>query len=156
MRTRRFDVRLFGYERSAVNDRLAELERELQDSKSEAGRLRARLSQAESQKEELSVTVAAMRRQQIQMVSRSGMGEPVSVIVGPADSLGLITGLIDALEGSPHFSAQFRVFRDGFYRVDGQAHDRANLLGWLKGQTGVRDVSADEETLHVLPRGVSA
>jgi hypothetical protein len=147
---------LFGYSKSVVDARLKSLRKELENTQQRLQQVQAQLAKAEAEREELAITVAAMRRQHIQVAAGTGPGDPVTVVVGPTDSLGMITGLIDALEGSPHLSVQFRVFRDGFYRVDGQAHDRIKFIGWLRAQSAVRDVVVDEELVHVSPLGVSA
>lgn len=156
MRRDRFERQFFGYARSSVNESMKICEQKLADAEQQVSELKIRLANAESQKEELAITVAAMRRQHIQSVSLSGAGESITVVVGPTDSIGRITGLIDALEGSPHLAVRFRVFRDGFYRVDGQAHDRDKLIGWLRAQSLVRDIAVDHELVHVSPRGVPA
>ncbi len=156
MRRNRFERQFFGYAKSSVDEKMKICEQKLADAEQQVSELTVRLAKAESQKEELAITVAAMRRQHIQSVSMSGAGESITVIVGPTDSIGHITGLIDALEGSPHLAVRFRVFRDGFYRVDGQAHDRNKLIGWLRAHSLVRNIAVDQELVHVSPRGVPA
>lgn len=156
MRTPSFSKQLFGYSLKDVDARVKQLQQSYEEARDEVEDLTNKLARLESQKEELAITVAAMRRQQIHVSSREGAGEPVTVLVGPTDSISGIANLIDALEGSPHLAVRFRVFRDGFYRVDGEAHDRTKLLGWLRAQSDVRELSIDQETVHVSPRGVSA
>ena len=156
MRAKNFGTALFGYDKISVSQRMAEMEKELEEATKEIEQLRAQLARTEARNEELNATVAAMRRQQIQVLTGNDDAAPVTVLVGPTDSLGVITGLIDALEGSPHLMVQFRIFRDGFYRIDGRAHDRAKLVEWLRSQSAVRNIAVDQETLHVVPRGVSA
>lgn len=156
MRADGFETQLFGYSRSSVDRRIRGMQQEVEELTRQVADLRAKLSKAESSKEELSIALAAMRRQHIQVATQSGVSEPVTVMVGPTDSLGVITGIIDFLEGSPHLQVQFRVFRDGFYRVEGQAHDRGKLIGWLRSQSDVRDLSVDQEMIHIVPRGIPA
>ncbi len=156
MRKNRFERQFFGYAKSSVDESMKICEQKLADAEQQVSELKIRLANAESQKEELAITVAAMRRLHVQTVSLSGSGESITIIVGPTDSIGHIAGLIDALEGSPQLEVKFRVFRDGFYRVDGQAHDRDKLIGWLRAQSLVRDIAVDHELVHVSPRGVPA
>lgn len=156
MRAKGFATALLGYDKVSVSQRVGDMEKQLNDATQEIGRLRVQLAQAEANSEALNATVAAMRRQQIQVLTGGDATAPVTVLVGPTDSLGVIAGLIDALEGSTHFSPQFRVFRDGFYRVDGRTHDRMKLVAWLRSQSSVHDIAVDDETLHVVPGGVSA
>lgn len=155
MRAKGFGTALLGYDKVSVSQRVGDMEKDLGEATQEIERLQAQLAQANANNEALNATVAAMRRQQIQALMGSDATTPVTVLVGPTDSLGVIAGLIDALEGSTYFTPQFRVFRDGFYRVDGRAHDRAKLIEWLRGQSSVHDIAVDEETLHVVPGGVS-
>lgn len=156
MRARLFGSQLFGYEKRAVDQKIRSLQMELDAASEKVLDLEGQLSLMEAQKDELTVTVAAMRRQQIQVTRAADSSEAVTVMVGPTDVLGVIAGLIDSLDGSPHLSVGFRMFRDGFYRVDGRAHDKDKLISWLRSQSAVRDVVVDQETLHVFPKGVSA
>jgi hypothetical protein len=82
-------------------------------------------------------------------------GEPVVVVVGPTTSLPPIEPVVDALEQAPGLSIEFRLFRDGVYRVDGRVSSRGQLARWLEGQPGVESVFVDGETLHVFVPGQS-
>ncbi len=157
MRKYRFAKQLFGFEKSAVYRVLDELETEIAELAEKVESLGDQLKESTAQREELSLTIAAMRRQHIQMFAqKDGNVEPVTVMIGPTRTLGDITGLIDSMEGCPHLIPKFRVFRDGFYRVDGSAVDKDRLITWLHSLSDVRDTIVEGETLHVLPRGESA
>lgn len=157
MRKYRFGKQLFGFEKTAVYRVLDELETEIAELTAKVDSLGDQLKESTAQREELSLTIAAMRRQHIQMFAqKDGNVEPITVMIGPARALGDITGLIDSMEGCPHLIPKFRVFRDGFYRVDGSAVDKSRLITWLHSLAEVRDTIVEGETLHVLPRGESA
>lgn len=97
-----------------------------------------------------------MRRQHVQRINGLGSlyGQTVTLMMGPTDSLTSITRLIDALDGCPHLMAHFRVFRDGFYRIDGTAVDMDRLVSWLNRLPDVRETVVEGESVHIVPRGV--
>ncbi len=76
---------------------------------------------------------------------------PVVVLVGPCTGIASIGDLIVDLESSPHLRVSFRLFRDGFYRVDGHAADRVQLGEWLGARRDVQSVVDDASALHVRP-----
>ena len=78
--------------------------------------------------------------------------EPVMILVGPCAGIASIDGLIREIDEAPHLEVGFRLFRDGFYRVDGQTDDRSDVGTWLSAQASVQSVVDDGTTLHVRPR----
>lgn len=76
---------------------------------------------------------------------------PVVLLVGPCAGIASIGDLIVDLESSPHLRVSFRLFRDGFYRVDGHAADRVQLGEWLGARRDVQSVVDDASALHVRP-----
>jgi hypothetical protein len=76
---------------------------------------------------------------------------PVMILVGPCRGIASIDELIRDIDDAPHLRAGFRLFSDGFYRVDGHTDDRAQIGNWLSARTGVQSVVDDGTTLHVRP-----
>ncbi|MCY0896520.1 MAG: hypothetical protein OWS03_09560 [Alicyclobacillaceae bacterium] len=147
-----FGRQWLGFRREVVLRELAAYEQEMADLRAKLAEAEQRWQRAEAEREELSLTLAAMRRQQLQPLSSgSASMQPAIVLVGPTDVLGPITLVVDALESSPHFTPRFRVFRDGFYRVDGETADRTKLIDWLRALPEVRETRQDQETIHVVP-----
>ena len=78
--------------------------------------------------------------------------EPLIILVGPCAGIASIDGLIREIDEAPHLEVGFRLFRDGFYRVDGHTDDRTEVGTWLSARTGVQSVVDDGTALHVRPR----
>jgi hypothetical protein len=147
-----FGRQWLGFRREVVLREVAAYEQEIADLRAKLEEAEQRWKRAEAEREELSLTMAAMRRQQLHRPSSADtLLQPVIVLVGPTDVLGPITLVVDALESSPHFTPRFRVFRDGFYRVDGETADRTKLVDWLCALPDVRETHLEQETIHVVP-----
>lgn len=74
---------------------------------------------------------------------------PVVILVGPTDSYASVEEIIDRIDDAPGLRVDFRLFRDGVYRVDGRTPDTVALAALLQRLPGVRAVTIEGETLHV-------
>lgn len=146
-----FDRQLFGYKRTQVNRRLQQMKQELSEAMQQIENLSAKVLKAEEERDLLTATVYAMRRQQFNAVTPSNSEESIIILIGPSDSLAPIMNLIDHLERAPNLKIAFRVFRDGFYRIDSRCSNMREFIAWLKLQDHIRHVEVDGETIHVIP-----
>ncbi|MDA8344802.1 MAG: hypothetical protein M0Z66_04885 [Thermaerobacter sp.] len=83
--------------------------------------------------------------------SRTELGEPVIVVLGPLP-LGPLEALADELCKVPGLLVRHGLARQGFYRLDGQAEDPEALCGHLAQVSGVAEVRRISGTIYVLPR----
>ena len=151
-----YGFQLFGYRRKKVDRRVSQLEESVKQAQLHATDLANQLKALRAENEELQTSLASMRRLHVHLASQSEHPEAVMVMVGPTDTLSPIVRLIDAIDEYPDFSIRFRFFRDGFYRVDGFVQDKKRLLEWLQSSADVHQITVEEETIHVVPKGFSA
>jgi hypothetical protein len=114
-----------------------------------------RIARLESEIEEFKVTVAGLRRKlaQDKDTADGDVTEPVVVLVGPVEMLGAITGLVDDLETVPNLVPRFRVYRDGFYRVEASTSNLLAVVRWLESREDVGEVVVQDDAIHVVPKG---
>lgn len=75
--------------------------------------------------------------------------QPVSIVMGPSETLSPIVELIQALERAPGLAIDARAFRDGFYRVEGRMVSRTQLADWLGRQPGVASIRIEGDAVQV-------
>jgi hypothetical protein len=146
---------LFGYSRAEVKRRIKTFEAQISDATSALEAARQEIARLEARVEEQEVIIAALRRKIIEVSDGSGNGltEPIEILIGPVNVLGSIAGLIDDLEAMPHLTPKFRVYRDGFYRVDGTTDNILAVVRWLEAHSETGDVVVQDDAIHVLPKG---
>ncbi|QQE79323.1 hypothetical protein [Alicyclobacillus sp. SO9] len=156
-------LQLFGYRRTKVDRRLKSLKKTLDDAQKNQEELQKALQDLSLQvktlraeKEEYAAALATVKRQQLDTFAETPTSFPMTVMVGPTDTIAPITGLMDALDDCPYLNVRFRLFRDGVYRVDGIATDPVSLLSWLRKRPDVQFLDNDKGTIHVMPKEVSA
>lgn len=150
-----FSIRLLGYDRTEVEQQIANLQAKLdelttayEDSKQQVGQLQAYI-------EDYEIRLASARRDRAQALSQSGFKPSnIIVLIGPVSTFSSIAPLADTLDKLPDLSIQFRVFRDGFYRIDAWIENVDSLTKWLQSQTGVRAVHCEQDTLHVTIKDI--
>jgi regulator of replication initiation timing len=154
-----YGVQLFGYRRVRVNRKIKSLERSLQEALADSEQLQKsvqdlslELKSLRAEKEEYRTAVMSLKRQQMDVVSEERPTVPMTVMVGPTDTVALIAHLMEALDNCPHLTVRFRLFRDGYYRVDGVTTDPVSLLSWLQKRPEVQVLDRDKGTIHVVPR----
>ena len=147
-----FRRQLFGYNRNDVKKRLKLCENELHDSVARLEAANARIAGLEADIEEYKITVDSVRRQLAQASTTAG-AEPIALMIGPTDNLAVISALVDGLEAMTSLTPQFRVYRDGFYRLDGVTTNRLGVIDWLRSHLDVAVVDDRGDALFVQPRG---
>ena len=148
-----FGRAVLGYPRAEVEQRLAALQEEVERERRELESAAARIAEMEARAEEREVAIAALRRQRAQVEGHFANTNPVVVMIGPVAALQPLVELIDDLEEAPGLSIQFRIFRDGFYRVDGYASDAAALRQWFEVHPRVRSAVFENGALYIAPKG---
>ncbi|MHB1684823.1 MAG: hypothetical protein ACYCYO_18685 [Bacilli bacterium] len=148
---------VFGYRRTEVDRTIASLKDDSARMKAELERSRARIEQLQGDLEEYKVTVATLRRQRVDTPQGADAAvKPLTLMIGPTDTLGIIVTLVEDIETSPEMMIRFRVFRDGFYRIDGYTKDYTSMIAKLQNRSDIRSLTVNGETLHIMPKGKSA
>jgi regulator of replication initiation timing len=156
-----YGIELFGYQRARVNKKIKNLERSLKEALANSEALEKSLQDLSlevkslrAEKEEYRAALMSLKRQQMVVTSEHRATIPMTVMVGPADTMSLVTGIMDALDNCTFFTVRFRLFRDGYYRADGVAADPVSLVTWLQKRPDVQLVDHDKGTIHVIPKEI--
>lgn len=78
--------------------------------------------------------------------------QAVVVLIGPCEGLMGVASLVREMEDFPGLEVEFRLFKEGVYRVDGEIADLESLAKWLRDRPDVVSVALDDHTVHVLPK----
>jgi cell division septum initiation protein DivIVA len=146
---------LLGFNRNEVRRRFKAYETQLSEMTVALQVAEERIARLEAEIEEYKVTVASLRRKvaEARDTTDGDAVEPVVILVGPANVLGDITGLIDDLETVPNLLPRLRVYRDGFYRVEASTNNLMAVVRWLEARDDVNEVAVQDDAIHVVPRG---
>ncbi len=150
----KFETQLFGYHRSKVNRKFQQMQNELLEVSQQLQTLTKKLESSDRERNELGALVAAMKQHNVETVNQLISHSSLVILVGPSDSIASLAKVIDLLEHVPNLTISFRIFRDGFYRVDGQSEKINQIASWLKLQEDVHEVEINGETIHVIPTAI--
>ena len=149
-----FSRSMFGYDKEDVDRKLQEIKDDAERNRRELAAAQARVAELEAHAEEDRVMIAALRRQRSQTETDVyTFTTPLVIMVGPSHSLSMIASLMDDIENLPHFTADSRVFKDGFYRVNGQTSDADAVVQWHQRRSDVRAVTRKGDAIQVVPKG---
>lgn len=148
-----FSLRLFGYDRMEVEQKLSDLDAKIQELTTAHQQAQTTISQLQAQIEDYEIRLAAARRDRVQALAKTGAPQPNAVVIlGPVDTFAVVASLAEAIEKREDLSVQFQIYRDGLYRLDIWVEGVNALADWIRSQPGVREVSLDGNTIHVTLR----
>lgn len=146
-----FGTRWFGYDRSEVDEMMKQIDIYVTKLEGELKDAQERIRELEAETEQFEVRMAALRRERRSaMTGENAHQQSITIILGPASTFAKIAGVADDVETVECLNIRFRVFRDGFYRIDALTDKQQVVVAWFEQHPVTREVRVDQETIHVI------
>jgi hypothetical protein len=146
-----FGTRWFGYDRSEVDEMMKQVDLYATKLEGELKDAQERIRELEAETEQFEVRMAALRRERrAATTGDNSQQQSITIILGPASTFAKIAVVADDVESVDCLSIRFRVFRDGFYRIDAMTDKLQVVVAWFEEHPGTREVRVDQETIHVI------
>lgn len=145
-----FNRELFGYARDEVDQELSRLSSAQEHLQRDFTHLQGRLRAVEADRETQRLVLAELRRTAYRLSQHGDIPqEPVLIMVGPVHSFRAILDFSETVETLSFLAIRFRLFRDGYFRLDGHVTHLGSLLEWLRERPEVHSVTEDQGMLLV-------